>query len=101
MKDGNASANFPQSAFFINAGARPSVPNLEGLADVPFLDSTSIMELNAVPEHLLVLGGGYVGPGISGNCFGAWAAKVAVVQSAAQLFSPTKTRMSPKKLRPS
>src|ERR1019366_3619533 len=36
---------------FINAGARPSVPAVDGLKDVPFLDSTSIMELDAVPEH--------------------------------------------------
>src|SRR5205807_7345621 len=47
--------------FYINAGARPSVPVLDGLTDVPFLDSTSIMELETVPEHLIVLGGGYVG----------------------------------------
>src|SRR5208283_5369393 len=40
---------------FINAGARPSVPALDGLKEVPFLDSTSIMELDTVPEHLLVL----------------------------------------------
>lgn len=46
---------------FINAGARPSVPPLDGLKGVPFLDSTSIMEIDIVPEHLLVLGGGYVG----------------------------------------
>ena len=45
---------------FINAGARPAVPAIEGLKDVPFLDSTSIMELGAVPEHLMVLGGGYL-----------------------------------------
>ena len=47
--------------YFINAGARPSVPPLDGLTDVPFLDSTSVMELGSVPEHLIVLGGGYVG----------------------------------------
>ena len=47
--------------FFINAGARSAVPKIEGLNDVSFLDSTSIMELEVVPEHLIVLGGGYVG----------------------------------------
>src|SRR5437867_2539899 len=46
---------------FINAGARPSKPALRGLDAVPTLDSTSIMELDTVPEHLLVLGGGYIG----------------------------------------
>src|SRR6202022_2928919 len=58
----NAGVELTLSAdrIFINAGARPSVPKLDGLKDVPFLDSTSIMELDSVPEHLLVLGGGYV-----------------------------------------
>ena len=46
---------------FINTGARPAVPDIEGLSGVPFLNSTSIMELDEVPEHLLVIGGGYVG----------------------------------------
>ena len=45
---------------FVNTGARPAVPPLPGLADVPYLDSTTIMELDTIPEHLLVLGGGYV-----------------------------------------
>jgi len=42
---------------FINVGARPSRPDIPGLDGVPTLDSTSIMELDSVPEHLLVLGG--------------------------------------------
>src|SRR5262249_1262480 len=47
---------------FINTGCRPAVPVLSGLDRVKFLDSTSIMELEEIPRHLLVLGGGYVGP---------------------------------------
>ncbi len=45
----------------INTGGRPAIPAIAGLDGVPFLDSSSIMELDAVPEHLLVLGGGYIG----------------------------------------
>jgi pyruvate/2-oxoglutarate dehydrogenase complex dihydrolipoamide dehydrogenase (E3) component len=45
----------------INAGARPMWPQIDGLESVPALDSTSVMELDTVPEHLLVIGGGYVG----------------------------------------
>jgi pyruvate/2-oxoglutarate dehydrogenase complex dihydrolipoamide dehydrogenase (E3) component len=44
----------------IDTGARPERPRIEGLAQVAALDSTSIMELNEVPEHLIVLGGGTV-----------------------------------------
>jgi len=45
----------------INAGCRPAVPMIPGLDRVPFLDSSSIMELNELPRHLIVLGGGYIG----------------------------------------
>jgi len=45
----------------INAGGRPSVPPVPGLDGVPYLDSSSIMELTELPEHLVVLGGGYIG----------------------------------------
>ncbi len=71
---------------FINAGARPAVPALDGLKDVPFLNSTSIMELDAVPEHLLVLGGGYVGLEF-GQMFRRFGSRVTIVQSGGQLLS--------------
>jgi pyruvate/2-oxoglutarate dehydrogenase complex dihydrolipoamide dehydrogenase (E3) component len=71
---------------FINAGARPSVPEVDGIRDVPFLDSSSVMELDAVPEHLLVLGGGYVGLEF-GQLFRRLGSRVTVVQSGAQLLS--------------
>ena len=45
----------------LDVGTRPSLPPLPGLDGVRALDSTSIMELDVIPEHLLVLGGGYVG----------------------------------------
>jgi pyruvate/2-oxoglutarate dehydrogenase complex dihydrolipoamide dehydrogenase (E3) component len=46
---------------FINSGARPSIPAIDGLNKVDFLTNASIMELRELPEHLLVLGGGYIG----------------------------------------
>src|SRR5277367_2000384 len=46
---------------FINPGTRPAIPQIPGLDAVPFLSNTTIMDLQAVPEHLLVLGGGYIG----------------------------------------
>jgi pyruvate/2-oxoglutarate dehydrogenase complex dihydrolipoamide dehydrogenase (E3) component len=71
---------------FINAGARPEVPALDGLKDISFLDSTSIMELETVPEHLLVLGGGYVGLEF-GQMFRRFGSRVTVIQAADQLLT--------------
>jgi pyruvate/2-oxoglutarate dehydrogenase complex dihydrolipoamide dehydrogenase (E3) component len=45
----------------INTGGRPAVPTVPGLDRIPFLDSSSIMELTELPKHLIVLGGGYIG----------------------------------------
>ena len=46
---------------FIDVGARPSVPEIDGLKNIPYLTSTTMMELHEVPEHLLIIGGGYIG----------------------------------------
>ena len=45
---------------FINSGAKPNIPPLEGLDTVTYYDSTSIMELPELPEHLIILGTGYI-----------------------------------------
>lgn len=45
----------------VNVGLRPSRPDIPGLDKVATLDSTSIMEIDTIPRHLIVLGGGYVG----------------------------------------
>ena len=70
---------------FINAGTRASRPKLDGLDDVPFLDNASIMELDAVPDHLLILGGGYIGLEF-GQLFRRLGSRVTIVQSARQLL---------------
>jgi pyruvate/2-oxoglutarate dehydrogenase complex dihydrolipoamide dehydrogenase (E3) component len=45
---------------FINTGGRATVPGMDGLDSVPYLDNESIMELETLPSHLIVLGGGYI-----------------------------------------
>jgi pyruvate/2-oxoglutarate dehydrogenase complex dihydrolipoamide dehydrogenase (E3) component len=69
----------------INSGERPSTPPLPGLDTVPWLTSTTIMELDAVPQHLLVLGGGYVGLEF-GQLFRRLGSRVTVVQRGPQLL---------------
>jgi pyruvate/2-oxoglutarate dehydrogenase complex dihydrolipoamide dehydrogenase (E3) component len=71
---------------FINAGTRASRPAIDGLDRVAFLDNVSIMELEAVPEHLLVLGGGYIGVEF-GQMFRRFGSRVTIVQSGAQLLA--------------
>jgi pyruvate/2-oxoglutarate dehydrogenase complex dihydrolipoamide dehydrogenase (E3) component len=71
---------------FINVGARPANPPVEGLGSVPTLDSTTIMELGEVPEHLLVLGGGYVGLEFA-QMFRRFGSEVTVVQRGKRLLT--------------
>lgn len=70
----------------INTGARPARPALPGLDAVPSLDSTSIMELDDVPEHLLVLGGGYIGLEF-GQMFRRFGSAVTIVQRGPALMA--------------
>lgn len=70
----------------INAGARPAIPTLPGIDTVPFLTSTTIMELDAVPDHLLILGGGYIGLEF-GQMFRRFGSRVTVVQRGPRLLA--------------
>jgi pyruvate/2-oxoglutarate dehydrogenase complex dihydrolipoamide dehydrogenase (E3) component len=45
---------------FINVGARASVPDLPGVREVPFFNNSSMMAVNFVPPHLLIIGGSYI-----------------------------------------
>ncbi len=70
----------------INTGARPARPPVDGLDAVHVLNSTSIMELDQVPEHLLVLGGGYVGLEF-GQMFRRFGSSVTIVQRGTKLLA--------------
>jgi pyruvate/2-oxoglutarate dehydrogenase complex dihydrolipoamide dehydrogenase (E3) component len=70
----------------INTGARPAKLPIEGLEDVPSLNSTTIMELSEVPRHLLVLGGGYVGLEF-GQMFRRFGSEVSIIQRGHQLLA--------------
>ncbi len=46
---------------YINTGTRPFLPPIEGIDGIPWMDSGGLLDLEELPEHLLILGGGYVG----------------------------------------
>jgi len=84
MNDGSV-RQLTSDLIFINTGERTSTPQLPGLDEVPYLDSTSIMELDVVPEHLIVIGGGYIGLEF-GQMFRRFGSKVTIVQRGMQLL---------------
>ena len=70
---------------FVNVGCRPAPPAIPGADTVNILDSTSIMELDVVPEHLVVIGGGYIGLEFA-QMFRRFGSKVTIVQRGGQLL---------------
>jgi pyruvate/2-oxoglutarate dehydrogenase complex dihydrolipoamide dehydrogenase (E3) component len=70
---------------FIDTGTRSAVPSIPGLDAVPYLDNDSIMELDRVPEHLVILGGGYIGVEFS-QMFRRFGSQVTVIQRGPQLL---------------
>ncbi len=70
---------------FINTGARPAVPKIDGLDQIEYLDSTSVMELDAVPEHLLILGGSYIALEF-GQMFRRFGSRVTIIEQSDRLM---------------
>lgn len=71
---------------FINTGTRPEIPRIEGLDETAYLTNASIMELRELPEHLLVLGGGYVGLEF-GQMFRRFGSRVTIVHQGDEILT--------------
>ncbi|WP_225887058.1 mercuric reductase [Nodosilinea nodulosa] len=71
---------------FINTGTRPLIPSVLGLKDAGFLTSESIMEMEQLPEHLIVLGSGYIGLEFA-QMFRRFGSRVTVVGQSEQILS--------------
>jgi pyruvate/2-oxoglutarate dehydrogenase complex dihydrolipoamide dehydrogenase (E3) component len=71
---------------FINVGGRAIVPDMPGVHDVPFLTNTSLLALDRVPRHLVVVGGSYVGLEFA-QIFRRFGAEVTIVEKAPRLIA--------------
>ena len=70
---------------FINVGARADIPAIQGIDTVPYLDNSSIMAVDFLPEHLVILGGSYIGLEF-GQMYRRFGSEVTIVQRNARLI---------------
>ena len=71
---------------FLNVGGRAVVPDIPGLADIDFLTNVSILELDTLPEHLVIVGGSYIALEFA-QMYRRFGAKVTVVEKGQRLAS--------------
>jgi pyruvate/2-oxoglutarate dehydrogenase complex dihydrolipoamide dehydrogenase (E3) component len=81
-----AGERYEADIVIVNVGARPAVPPLSGLDDVPWFDNARLMQLRRVPRHLVVLGGGYIGCEFA-QMFRRFGARVTVIDRSKHLMS--------------
>lgn len=72
--------------FFINTGTKPLIPSVPGLEEPGFLTSESIMELEQLPDHLIVLGSGYIGLEFA-QMFRRFGSRVTLIGQSEQILS--------------
>ncbi len=70
---------------YINTGTHPFLPPIPGIRDVPWLDSARLLNLKTLPEHLIIIGGGYIGVEL-GQVYRRFGSAVTIVQRGAQLL---------------
>ncbi len=70
---------------YINVGTRPSAPPINGLDQINWLDSAKLLDLEKVPDHLIIIGGGYIGVEFA-QVFSRFGAKVSIIQRSGQLM---------------
>lgn len=71
---------------FINTGAKTIIPEIEGIEDIDYLTSTSILDLEEIPEHLVVIGGNYIGLEF-GQMFSRFGSRVTILEQSPVILS--------------
>jgi pyruvate/2-oxoglutarate dehydrogenase complex dihydrolipoamide dehydrogenase (E3) component len=70
---------------FINVGGRATIPPLAGVADTPYLTNSTLLDLDTLPPHLVIVGGGYVGLEF-GQIFKRFGSEVTIIERASRLI---------------
>ncbi len=70
---------------YINVGGRASVPEMPGIHDVPFLTNSSMMDVDFLPEHLVIVGGSYIGLEF-GQMYRRFGSEVTIVEMGPRLI---------------
>jgi pyruvate/2-oxoglutarate dehydrogenase complex dihydrolipoamide dehydrogenase (E3) component len=84
LNDGGSEV-FSADKFFLNTGEKPSIPKIEGIEQIDYLTSTTIMDLETIPEHLVVLGSGYIGLEF-GQMFRRFGSKVTILEKSERIL---------------
>lgn len=71
---------------FINTGTKTYIPDITGLTTIDYLDATRILDLDKVPEHLVILGGNYIGLEF-GQMFGRFGSKITIIEKSERIIS--------------
>ena len=70
---------------FINTGTRAAIPEIDGLAEAGYLTTTELLDIQEVPDHLLILGGGYIGLEY-GQMFRRFGSRVSIIETGGQVL---------------
>ena len=70
---------------YINVGTHPFIPPIEGINEVPWMDSAKLLDLNQLPKHLIIIGGGYIGVEFA-QIFHRFGSEVTIIQRGSQLM---------------
>lgn len=78
--------SFTAPQIFINVGGRANVPDMPGIADIDYLTNTGILKLDTLPDHLVVIGGSYIGLEFA-QMYRRFGARVTIVEKGERLIS--------------
>jgi pyruvate/2-oxoglutarate dehydrogenase complex dihydrolipoamide dehydrogenase (E3) component len=74
------------SQIFINVGGRAAIPSIPGVTDTPYLTNSTLLDIDILPRHLVVVGGGYVGLEF-GQIFRRFGSEVTIIEKASRLIA--------------